>query len=30
MSDRALIGIYDEHVLKAVYCHNGGNRYDYY
>lgn len=28
MSDRALIGFYDGHVLKAVYCHNGGDRYD--
>lgn len=30
MSDRALIGLYNGHILKAVYCHNGGDRYDYY
>ena len=28
MSDRALIGFYDGHILKAIYCHNGGDRYD--
>lgn len=28
MSDRAIIGLYDGNTLKAVYCHNGGDRYD--
>lgn len=28
MSDRAMIGLYDGNTLKAVYCHNGGDRYD--
>ena len=28
MSDRAIIGFYDGNDLKAIYCHNGGDRYD--